>query len=370
MQLQNSKAQLLEVAETYLRDTVAPQAELCDRDSEALMLALEGMKERALLGLKIPQEWEGAGVSERDFRHFQTTIARYSGALAFLQAQHQSAGSLLVNSTNEALKREYLPKMSAGKVLIGVGFSQLRRRGEPPTKAVLTAGGYCIEGEVPWITGLGFFDNFIIGAALPSGEAVYGMMPFQDAIQDSGGSIRFSSPMELVATAAANTVSAALENWFLEGDHVLAVKPAGAIHTRDCQNVLHHGFFALGCAQAGLDILDRVYQKKQLPLLEQVFNSLNEELASCRQAMFEALLAQSQSFEQRLQLRAWAIDLAGRCSRAAVIASSGAANSLYNAAGRVYREALLFSVSGQTTAVMEATLEQLLLERTASDRLV
>ncbi|WP_041237645.1 hypothetical protein [Gloeothece citriformis] len=64
--------------------------------------------------------------------------------------------------------------------------------------------------------------------------------------------------------------------------------------------------------------------------------------------------------EERLPLRAWAINLAGRCARAAVAVSSGAANGLDHPAGRVYREALLFTVTGQTTAVMEATLEQLL----------
>jgi hypothetical protein len=36
-----------------------------------------------------------------------------------------------------------------------------------------------------------------------------------------------------------------------------------------------------------------------------------------------------------------------------VIASGGAANIIDHPAGRVYREALQFSVSGQTSAVME-----------------
>ncbi|MGB5634175.1 MAG: hypothetical protein WBM86_15540, partial [Waterburya sp.] len=54
------------------------------------------------------------------------------------------------------------------------------------------------------------------------------------------------------------------------------------------------------------------------------------------------------------------IDLAQRCSLAAVIASSGAANDFNSNEGRVYREAMLFSISGQTTDVMEASLKSLL----------
>ena len=361
MQVVNPKAaQVLDAAETYFRETVAPQAQLCDRNSNVLKLALQGMQERGLLALKVPQQWGGSQLSERDFRRFQSMVARYSGALAFLQAQHQSAGSHLVNSTNDALKQEYLPKLSTGKVLVGVGFSHLRRRGEPIIKASPVAGGYRLAGEVPWITGFGFFDNFIIGAALPSGEAVYGMMPFGDTVQETGGTLSFSPPMALIAATATNTVKATVKDWFLAGDRVLAIKPAQAIQIGDRHNVLHQGFFALGCAEAGLDVLTCAYKNKRLTFIEQAFNSLNEELTRCRQAMFEALPPAGKTFEQRLHLRAWAINLAGGCSQAAVVASSGAANSLDHAAGRIYREALLLSVSGQTTAVMEATLEQLL----------
>ena len=64
------------------------------------------------------------------------------------------------------------------------------------------------------------------------------------------------------------------------------------------------------------------------------------------------------TFEENLQLRSWAINLAGRSAQAAVTVSSGAANYKHHAA-QVYREALMFTVSGQTTEIMEATLARL-----------
>ncbi|WP_293068094.1 MULTISPECIES: hypothetical protein [unclassified Moorena] len=75
--------------------------------------------------------------------------------------------------------------------------------------------------------------------------------------------------------------------------------------------------------------------------------------------MIQAAKADSQTFEQRLQLRTWAINLAGRCAQAAVTVSSGAANYKHHPAQRVYREALVFTVSGQTTAIMEGSLARL-----------
>ena len=153
-----------------------------------------------------------------------------------------------------------------------------------------------------------------------------------------------------------NTVSADIKQWFLANNQVVAINPVGSIHEKSKKNVLHHGFYALGCAQAGLDILQTTYQKKQLIFLQESYQLLQQELADCRQAMFAAIT--NGTYQKKLQLRGWAIHLAGRCTHAAVIASSGAANYQHNSAGRVYREALLFSVSGQTTAVMEESLRR------------
>lgn len=353
------KLNFLEIAEIYFRETISPQAAIIDRSPEALKQALKGMGDRHLLALRIPKHWGGGDLSERDYHRFQTMAARYSGALAFLQTQHQSAASMLVASNKETLKQQFLPRMSRAEILVGVGFSQLRRRGEPPMKAKEVPGGYILDGEVPWITGFDFFDYFIIGAALPDGREVYAILPLQDTKQESGGTLNLSPTMDLVAMISTNTVSATLKGWFLKNDLVLYVKPAGSIHKNSNKNILHHGFFALGCAQAGLDILETVCSKKGLPFLQQAFQSLSQELSSCHRKMFEALSSESVFFEQKLQLRAWAISLAGRCSQAAVAVSSGAANYAEHPAGRVYRESLLFTVSGQTTAVMEATVEQL-----------
>ena len=352
---QNQTQKILTTIHNYLQEIVAPQAAQIDRNPETLKQVLLGMGARSLLALRVPQSFGGAGFKEIDYRHFQILIARYSGALAFLQTQHQSAGSMLAASNNQELKQHYLPHMSTGEKLVGVGFSQLRRPGNPLMKAQEVEGGYLLEGKVPWITGWGFFDNFIIGATLPDGREIYGILPLQQ--QETEGLITFSSPLELIAMNSTNTVSAEIKKWLLPNDRVVSIKPAGSIHERSKKNVLHHGFYALGCAQAGLDILETSYQKKQLSFLQESYRSLQQELDSCRQAMFAAI--SNCTYQKQLQLRASAINLAGRCSQAAVISASGAANDRDHPAGRVYREALLFSVSGQTTAVMEESLKTL-----------
>jgi hypothetical protein len=94
--------------------------------------------------------------------------------------------------------------------------------------------------------------------------------------------------------------------------------------------------------------------------LAESWKSLSHEVNNCQEKMLTATSSANFMYEEKLELRAWAINLAGRCSQAAVIASSGAANYQHHTAGRIYREALLFSVSGQTTDVMEKSLKKLL----------
>ncbi|MBE9045008.1 hypothetical protein IQ255_11430 [Pleurocapsales cyanobacterium LEGE 10410] len=94
--------------------------------------------------------------------------------------------------------------------------------------------------------------------------------------------------------------------------------------------------------------------------MQESWNSLNSKVKYYEEQAIASISDNKATYQQRLQLRAETINLAQRCSMAAVIASSGTANYLDSSAGRVYREALLFSVSGQTTDVMVASIKNLL----------
>ena len=344
--------------ETYLRREIAPQACTLDRDRLSLHEALQQLGERSLLALKVPQHLGGRGLSEPDYRRFQTLLARYSGALTFLQTQHQSAAMRLATSHNQGLQQQYLPHMAKGKVLIGVGYSHLRRFGKPMVTGTETAAGYLLNGKVPWITGYGYFDLFILGVTLTDGRELYGIIPFNNLQQKTGGTLKFGQPMPLIAAAATNTVSAELDNWLLERDRLVALNLPGAIHISSRKNILNHGFYALGCAYASLDLLERIGKQKQLDFIGETWETLTAEVVRSDRLLFAAITDNS-TYSQKLQLRTQSIELAARCSHAAVVAAGGAANYLDSDVGRVYREALLFSISGQTKDVMEASLKKL-----------
>jgi alkylation response protein AidB-like acyl-CoA dehydrogenase len=118
----NKPEKILKIALDYLQEKVVPQANQIDREPTILKQAFQEMGDRSLLALRVPENLGGGGFSELDYRQFQVAIARASGALAFLQTQHQSAASMLAASSNQFLQQTYLPKMATKVLISGKSF--------------------------------------------------------------------------------------------------------------------------------------------------------------------------------------------------------------------------------------------------------
>jgi alkylation response protein AidB-like acyl-CoA dehydrogenase len=341
----------------FLEGEVAPRAQEIDRDPDALGELLDQMCALGLMAMKRPVEFGGPALTESQFRHFQEEVARRSGSLAFLQTQHQSAVSMISKGDNDELKQRYLPLMADGTKLVGIGFSQLRRNGPPMVTAERVDIGYILDGTVPWVTGWSFFPEFLVGATLDDGQAVFAVVPLPTQPHPDIG---VSHPMRLAAMETAMTVSVEFRRLLVPFSDVAFVRPADWIRNSDLINIALQAHFAIGCALAGLDIVRSNAETKALPFLWSALTELQAELDRCRSATAEAQKSGSQeTADERLKVRAWAIDLAVRCAHAAIASSSGASNSVDHPAQRVYREALVYTVSAQTSAIMEATLKRL-----------
>ena len=105
---------LLTQVEDYLRQQVAPKACQLDQDPQALCQAMVELGKLQLLGLRVSQRWGGQGIDKLTYLRFQELVSRYSGSLAFLQTQHQSAASMLAASRNEELKETGLGRRDSG----------------------------------------------------------------------------------------------------------------------------------------------------------------------------------------------------------------------------------------------------------------
>ena len=344
----------------YLAEKVVPIANRLDQEPALLFETFWALGRQGLLIPKIPTALGGLGLDTQAFWQFQSAVARHSGALAFLQTQHQSAASLLLSGENEALRQVYLPAMATGEKRVGVGFSLLRRQPAPLT-AQPVPGGYQLRGEVPWVTGASLFEEFISAAVLESGEAVFGLLPLVSSVDDRSqlaGKLTVHEPMAIAAMASTNTVRVRIEDWFLAESQVVAHRPVGWVAQRDRRYPLSPLGLIFGCTQAGIDVLVRSLSRRQIE--HDISGQLTAQLDQLKTAAAAALTLGEAAYSQKIALRGQAIALMNRCAQAAVIATSGAANALSHPAQRVYGESLVFSVSGQTTGGAIASLDGLL----------
>jgi len=339
----------------YLEQEIKPIANNLDFDSCLLKKIVQEISHDnpLLFNLKANNQWGGLDFSSYSFYSWQVNIAKYSGALAFLQTQHQSAVGMICNSDNDIVKQKFLPHIMKGNKFCGVGFSHLRRGGKPVLEAIPDGNrGYKLTGDIFWLTGYDFFDHFIVGATLPDGRELYAIAPFKN-INEKNHNIKLSPTMKLGAMEATNTVSAKLHQWHISPENIIAIKPLGNILQKDRQNLLHHGFFALGCAFGSLDIIHNNLNKLQLSSLSKTYQQLNLETKNLKEIMLLEIENPSKTFPEKLALRTQTINLAHRCAQGAIITSKGSANQLTHPAQRLYREALVYSVSGQTIPVLE-----------------
>jgi alkylation response protein AidB-like acyl-CoA dehydrogenase len=317
-----------------------------ERDAIALRRGWQALGQQQCLAAKVSPDWGGLGWSDRTFYDYQLALTRHSGTLAFLQTQHQTAASFIANGTNSTLKTTMIPAMARGEVGVGVGYSHLRRAGEPVLRATPAEDGYRLTGAIPWVTGWDIFEQVVVGATLPDGGAVFGLLPLQTV-----AGLQYSEPMPLTAMNATQTVSAQLTAYPLPSDRILAHQPPGWIHRKDRQGILNATAFTLGNARSALDLIAARSRNA----------SLVQSLTTTWQDLYDTIITAktdpSISPEQHYRWRGEAIAFAGRCAHLAITVSKGAANSLDHPAQRIYREAIVFTVTGQTPAVMAATMD-------------
>ncbi|MEA5418684.1 acyl-CoA dehydrogenase family protein [Spirulina sp. CCNP1310] len=313
---------------------ITPSPEAMERDRSSLLAGFRALGDRHLLTLRLSPPWGGQGLSQGAFFDYQLALARHSGTLAFLQTQHQTAAAFIAQGEQEALKTAYLPAMGEGKIGVGVGYSHLRRS-EPALQALPLSEGYRLTGGIPWLTGWGIFEAVVIGATLPDGRLLFGLIPFE-----TGGGLTLSEPLAMVAMASTQTVSGRFDDYLLGGDRLLAIHPPQWMAQKDRENVLKGTAFPLGIAGGALDLMGGC------PGVE----VLEGQWRDCWGAIRGGDVGDPH------RLRGEVIALAGRCTLGAIAFARGAAIDPNHPAQRLYRELMIFTISGQTPLILGGIL--------------
>jgi alkylation response protein AidB-like acyl-CoA dehydrogenase len=163
--LDESHALLRQSVRDFARAEIAPHAQRWDREERFPMELVPKLAAMGLLGIRIPEEYGGAGMDTLAYAICIEEIARVDGSIALTVASHNGLGTghLLAFGT-PAQKRKYLPRAASGEWLAAWALTEpgsgsdaaalrttARRDGDDwvidGTKTFITqgsVGGFCV----------------------------------------------------------------------------------------------------------------------------------------------------------------------------------------------------------------------------------
>jgi alkylation response protein AidB-like acyl-CoA dehydrogenase len=163
---------------TFLENKVDPLQ--IERDARIPADVVEGLKEMGALGMKIPSEYGGLGLSQVYYNKALAMAGVWHSSLSTLLSAHQSIGlpQPLMLFGSEEQKKEWLPKVS--RTHISAFLLTEPDVGSDPARMGATAiptddgSGYVINGTKLWATNGAFADVVVVMAVVPKDKATNG----------------------------------------------------------------------------------------------------------------------------------------------------------------------------------------------------
>ena len=147
-----------------------------ERDAKIPEDVIEGLKELGALGMKIPKEYGGLGLSQVYYNKALALAGVWHSSLSTLLSAHQSIGlpQPLMLFGSEEQKKEWLPKVA--RTHISAFLLTEPDVGSDPARmsatAVPTDDGYIINGTKLWATNGAIADVVVVMAVVPPDKNV------------------------------------------------------------------------------------------------------------------------------------------------------------------------------------------------------
>ena len=334
-------------------ELLRPHAEQVDR-TVVPREHLDALAREGLLGLAGPRSWGGGQAPAPVLREVTEVLAGASGATWFVATQHTMPLQVVAASDNDDLKDRRLAGLCTGELLAGVAFAHLRRPGEPAVRATRVDGGWRFDGHVPWMTSWGLCEVVLLGGRTDDGRVVFVLV---DAVERPG--LRASAPLELAAMQATRTVTLDLDGWVVPDADVAQIVDSAAWLADDALRTTNAGPHTFGLQRECVRRLAETASRRDDGTAAALAHSLGLEGERLRRVAYTLVddVPPDELLEDRLAVRASALELVVRTATALVAATGGSALSLDAAPQRLVREAVFHLVQAQTAPVREAVLQ-------------
>ncbi len=325
----------LDVANAIADDLLFPTALATDAADQVPRSHLDRLADAGLYGLFGPADAGGLGADPSTGLGVIEVLASGCLSTTFVWIQHHSALLAVAASATPGLRDEYLGDLCRGKWRAGIAVAGIRP-GAPMVSAVAVAGGWRVNGDVPWVTGWGLIDVVHTAAVDPDGAIVWLLI---DAVASASLT---ATRLRMVAVEASVTVVVSFRDHFVPAGRTTSVEAYGEWGARDARGLRTNGSLALGVARRCCRLLGP--------------SPLDDELDACRERLDHAATAARDALAVA---RADASLLAARTAAALVVATGSRSVLRDEHPQRLAREAAFLLVFASRPPIRAALRQRL-----------
>src|SRR6056297_96501 len=235
---------IAQTCEDFLETEVLPIVDRIDKKEEGLMEdLLKKSGELGLLGISIPEEYEGFG---QNFTTSMLSAEVLGGGYSFSVAYsaHTGIGSLpIVYYGNEEQKQKYLPKLASGEYTAAFALTEPGAGSDAnagQSKAVPTEDGkhYILNGQKMWITNGGFADVQVVFAKIENDRILSAFI-----VEKDWDGVEINPEEDKMGIKGSSTVQIFYNDVKVPAENLLGRRGEGF---RIALNILHMGRIKLG----------------------------------------------------------------------------------------------------------------------------
>ena len=212
----------------FTETQVLPNVEQLEKhDNELLTKLLKDAGELGLLGISIPEEYEGFG---QNFVTSMLTVEEMGKGFGYAVAYsaHTGIGTLpILYFGNEEQKKKYLPKLATGEYIGAYALTEPDAGSDPnngKTKATLSKDGkhYILNGSKMWITNGGIADLFIVYAKIEDDKNLSAFI-----VERNTPGFTFGAEEDKMGIRGSSTIQIFFDNAEIPVENLLGERNAG-----------------------------------------------------------------------------------------------------------------------------------------------
>lgn len=221
--LTTEQAELRKLVADFAKKEIAPHAAHYDHTEEFPVENLQKMADLGLMGLPIPEKYDGAEVDTVSYIIAVEEISKACAATGAIMAVHTSAGIMPIYLFGtEEQKQKYIPDLASGAKLGAFALTEPGAGSDASrvaTTAILDGDEYVLNGTKCFITNGGKADTYSIFASVDKSKGVKGITGF--IVEKDTPGFTIGKKEEKMGIRASSTTELIFENCRIPKENML-----------------------------------------------------------------------------------------------------------------------------------------------------